>query len=840
MSNDCGCAKSIANKIYVENNCCNKKEKTTNNCNTSCCSSCGKQIDLIDSDLYSENIYNYTENTNFNTNQIILLESEMSASQTDMVKRDEIYTILQETDNKTKVLIQLKTSLTGHYGLKCVATIRQDDGKYTIVYSRQYRDELLTDEDPKRIKTIVYVYTNNLETATFKSYDITTYSCDEIINLLSQYITETQVQNLINNIYSYLNENYYNKEYIDYKFENEINLGEDCLFQVGEGELSTVRKETDINKESIASGVRSFAMQNGRATNENSIAFQGSLSEGKNSVAFQGGIVDSESMNSTSLSGGKVYNSNNSVAISNGIIQNSQSSIAIMGGSVSGSPGSVSIGSDSKSSGTLTGELYIPRLDEGQGPTPQNNISIFGGVSSGKNSIAIGAPEGEGSYCTASNRGSVSIGSKIFNSGFFSSSLGYGVEIGRYRETKNSQTSYVYCNDASTKGKHSIAFGQNISVAGPYNLVAGESHFIKGNHAGVFGNGNLISGDVSSHNLLFGNRCRIENGISNIIGGTYNSIISTGQSVSQGSVSLGDTLIIDNLYLIKQGVSSSNNKLFYYICYKEGNEYRNLTTNTKLGFDISTSIMEGLRNGGKKYLGSFNFYNKKQNAVSVYPGVDVLNIEGSGNISVALTGITPDHPLSEYYDYQEGTNSYFRFSARFSSYSNILSGSGSVALGSGNRVLSDRGIAIGTGNEISNKYGVTIGKFNNTKSYSNNGSENIIFSVGDGYYDSNQQKIFKKNVFEVVRSADNGVEDINFVIGNKWYSMKEILNTLNQHNISIQGNSIDLNNNESTTNLTDIMSISSPANQNGYVRLTDTIVYDPNNVIPQSEGETDD
>ncbi len=42
--------------------------------------------------------------------------------------------------------------------------------------------------------------------------------------------------------------------------------------------------------------------------------------------------------------------------------------------------------------------------------------------------------------------------------------------------------------------------------------------------------------------------------------------------------------------------------------------------------------------------------------------------------------------------------------------------------------------------------------------------------------------------------------------------MKEILNTLNQHNISIQGNSIDLNNNESTTNLTDIMSISSPAN----------------------------
>jgi hypothetical protein len=77
MSNDCGCTKKVVDKIYVESSCCNKKEETTNNCKGSCCSSCGKQIDLIDSDLYAENIYNYTPNTTFNTEQVLLKESDL-------------------------------------------------------------------------------------------------------------------------------------------------------------------------------------------------------------------------------------------------------------------------------------------------------------------------------------------------------------------------------------------------------------------------------------------------------------------------------------------------------------------------------------------------------------------------------------------------------------------------------------------------------------------------------------------------------------------------------------------------------------------------------------------
>ncbi|WP_287385537.1 hypothetical protein [Lachnospira sp.] len=63
---------------------------------------------------------------------------------------------------------------------------------------------------------------------------------------------------------------------------------------------------------------------------------------------------------------------------------------------------------------------------------------MYGGFASGRNSIAIGSYEkttdqNKNNYCTATNRNSISIGAKVFNSGFFATALGYDVEIGRYR-----------------------------------------------------------------------------------------------------------------------------------------------------------------------------------------------------------------------------------------------------------------------------------------------------------------------------------------------------------------------------------------------------------------------
>jgi len=93
MSNDCGCTKKLVDKIYIENNCCGKKKEQTN-CGNSCCTSCGKQIDLIDSDLYAENIYNYVPNTNFGTEQVILEEGEIINSVDNISDREKVYSIL--------------------------------------------------------------------------------------------------------------------------------------------------------------------------------------------------------------------------------------------------------------------------------------------------------------------------------------------------------------------------------------------------------------------------------------------------------------------------------------------------------------------------------------------------------------------------------------------------------------------------------------------------------------------------------------------------------------------------------------------------------------------------
>lgn len=853
MSNDCGCTKKIVDKIYIENNCCNKKEQE-NNCNKTRCTTCGKQIDLIDSDLYAENIYNYQPDSSFNSQQIIIKESDLLSSINNPTVRDEVYTLLQEANNitnsKIELLIQLKRSYTGHFGLKCIATIREDDGKYTVVYSRQFRDYTVDENSSKKIKTFVYVYTNNLESATFNMYDITSYTCEEIIEILSQYAKKSWVEEFV---YNYLTQNYYNKTDIDNIISN-LNLGEDCLFEQSTGTLSTVRKETDQQKKSIASGDRSFAMQNSTAEGENSIAFQNSIVTGDNSVGFQGSIVngsnslgiinidnyqntiDENSNNSIVGIGSTVENSNNSIGLCKSKIQRSDNSFALMKGKVSNSEYSISIGDSSLSgydNNSSNDPIKKPRID-GSDPQFKNNISLFGGTASGRNSIAVNF----GGYCSASNRGSISIGTNIFNSGFYGTAIGYELDNGRYQKIdSNNNTVYQYEESANTKGQYSYLFGYTMTNIGPYNILSGRNHFIKGNHSASFGNSNIISGENSSHNLVFGDKCIIENANSSLAGGFYSAVLPKDRAMTNGSISLGDSLIIDDIYLeYAQSMDPDKDGQIYLkmLCKDPLNEnsYNGISILSELGKRISHSNMI-VRNGTTKYVGTFSFYLRKDNQSPIYPGIGSFKVENN-IIYISLTGVKNISTLTDKFEYQEGTT-YFKCSARFSEYSNKAVGSGSVSLGTGNFVESERGICIGTGNTVLSNYGVSIGNFNNTNSYSDTDQESydILFSIGGGRYDSNNQEIHRKNIFEIVKGTDNTVEDINFVIGDKWYSMKELIEVS-----QIEAHDVNDNITELTTEDINTPGINNDPNYtNGYVKISDTRVFDPDNVLPQTAGE---
>jgi len=70
-----------------------------------------------------------------------LSEAEMISSQREEAYRTKIYDILQGVTEKTEVLVQLRKANTGHYGLKCIATLKNKDGNYTVTYLRQFEDE---------------------------------------------------------------------------------------------------------------------------------------------------------------------------------------------------------------------------------------------------------------------------------------------------------------------------------------------------------------------------------------------------------------------------------------------------------------------------------------------------------------------------------------------------------------------------------------------------------------------------------------------------------------------------------------------------------------------------
>lgn len=867
---DCGCNKKIVDKIYIENSCCGKQKETTGGCdNKKSCTSCGKQIDFIDTGMQAENVYNYIKNTNFNASSVIISEGDMISSvgtegDENSVLRQELYTILDQVDLKTEVLVQLKKSINGLYGLKSIASIKKEGNTYIVAYVRQYENtyQNIPDKDTP-IVTDFCIYKSDSLTATYNRIDITAYTYEEIINILSRYATEEWVSNQITQVI----ENYYNKQQID-EFLSNIHSGEDCLFKVGQGTDSTRR--ADDGSQAIGEG--SFAIQSGSSTGSKaqgakSIAMQGGEALDNYSIAIgnttlvktdteephSGSVAIMQGANGGNIIGSKILNSNRALAIGGSrITGNSTESVALQGSNIDQSlrsfasangyifmsDNSISIGTNSKSSKITSGQNYsITNLHDNIGVDQRvnNNISINGGTASGKYSTAIG-PE-----CYSTNVGSFTIGEGSFgganfNSGYYAHLLGYDSEIGRYRKlNQNNEPQYVYGDNEYTKGQHSNIFGPYNSIYGGFNSVFGERHFIRGNHNSSFGSGNTVSNNNSDSNLLFGNRNKVENTMYSISGGLYTQMFENSASggINTGSIAIGDTLKIENLYL----KNINNNNEEFIIQYKDpnnANNYLNLQDFTRLGKSIDYSNIID-RRGLERPLGSISFVNKQIGGEWKYPGIKTITKSGS-NIVITLDGCNKSDIINNIASVEDHPDLY-QCSIKFSDFSNKVANSGVVVLGTGNRVDGYQSAAIGTGLTVSNDNCVAFGRFNDSAV---NQGESMLFSIGNGNLDSKNYIINKKNAFEIIRDDSTGaITDIRFAlklndnVPEKMYSLKDIIvniGAVGQDIVSNSANTIQLLQSQGT-----FLSSMPGYNSRGYVQATETTVYDPNKVLPQEE-----
>jgi len=168
---------------------------------------------------------------------------------------------------------------------------------------------------------------------------------------------------------------------------------------------------------------------------------------------------------------------------------------------------------------------------------------------------------------SATNKGSIAIGMKAYCGGFHSAVLGHDVEIGRFREL-NSDNVYTYIgpSEENRQGRGSFVVGGQCTSIGAYNFVQGQNHFIKGSTTASFGYGNTDDKDSRS-NLIFGTRCKTGKTAYSVVGGVYSQSGVGNSNVIKGTMSFGDTLPIDNLYLLSTNRNSGNN-YYFVIAYK--------------------------------------------------------------------------------------------------------------------------------------------------------------------------------------------------------------------------------------------------------------------------------
>lgn len=873
MDNDCGCTKKIVDKIYIENSCCGKKEKKTD-CNNSCCTSCGKQIDLIDSDLYAENIYNYQQNTTFNANQIILKEGELREPNTVQLK-EQVYEILSTTDNITEVLIQLQQR-NGFYGLNCLASIRKEDEKYTVAYVKQYKDDSMNIQNKtKKIRTIFCVYTNDYQNATYQEFDITYYTYDEIISILSEYVKTDDMQQYILNLL----QNYYTKTEIDIKI-GEVEAKEDCLFQehtitmpedyAGDSELENYYQEfednnlnfstTRKNDSSEASGLQSFSMQAGKAKGDYSVAFskgesrsdysitaQKSVATGTNSIALQEST--SNGVNSVSIQNSQALKKN-SIAAQGGVVTE-EKSVALQGKVTS--KDSISLLDSTSYSGKITegssdGSFYNSDYSNEQNEKCaksrksqyiNHNIAINGGKATGQSCIAIGSFKDDYfGYANATYNGSVAIGQDVYSGGEFSYAFGQGSEIGRYRKRVGNDITFEYGGNLDSQG--STLHGNYISIYGPFNSAFGDRHFLLGQGSFATGSGQTTDGN---NNLLFGHRNRAMACDNNISGGQYSSILNS-LGKTQGAVSIGDAAKIENLYL--QFQRSYNDTETNKIVYEYLLEYKNnsnvlepLVEGQILSYMLLESNIE-LRNGTKGYLATFEFPDYKNNN-PIYPTPYNIIIDHS------TVHILFDFNIETYVntnsEYSSGNNKIFECKVKLLNTGNTSNSSGSISLGIGNTANGMGSTAIGYCNIANGQGAFSCGKFSLS-------SNDLLFSIGNGNYNEQNQTITRSNIFEATD------DDIYFNVeisnqGIRKYSMKSIIQQLINSGVSVD--SISTQTTANTQNLLDTRSTSIPmyalpgytdlGNNNWYVKLKDNTgsntmsVLDPLGVVPTSNPD---
>jgi hypothetical protein len=120
--------------------------------------------------------------------------------------------------------------------------------------------------------------------------------------------------------------------------------------------------------------------------------------------------------------------------------------------------------------------------------------------------------------------------------------------------------------------------------------------------------------------------------MNNISGGIFSSVFSI-DGMSVGSVCLGDSLKIKNIYLRYDSIVNIDGTFYSrYVLFKDTSTP--IFADTVLGQNILNSNIKATRNGSKKYLGQVTFKDYSE----VYPSINTLEtFKSNGKYIIFIT-----------------------------------------------------------------------------------------------------------------------------------------------------------------------------------------------------------
>ena len=350
---------------------------------------------------------------------------------------------------------------------------------------------------------------------------------------------------------------------------------------------------------------------------------------------------------------------------------------------------------------------------------------------------------------------------------------GYTTVVGiRNTDSKPSVSGYkaIFGYNNTSSGYSGLIAGIDNNVTNDYNYVIGKGNVVGSTSSTVVGYSNTTNTDFENNNIfgakntskgnylnIVGHNNVVGGGSTNVIGFNNNVNVDSSSSCLSNAIGYGITIAKNSMGTAlgrSITLNSSTNAVGYDLSCDETSSSSSLFGANLHIYHAKQSMLLGVKNFindeaktsiSSSELFAFGWQNQ------FFDDYDTSSLHNLRNTSIGITNHTYTGELSFIYGYD---NELYRTSMCEAIGSSNTIGSKTVntiessAFGSGNVITNNRATTFGFYLKAVNEYETALGHYNDSI------SGDTIFSVGNGYYNRNNNSTYRHNLIKANRDGD--------------------------------------------------------------------------------------